>query len=408
LSSSYDLGPLAASIDVEVLSSHLTEVMLDEVYSHVIDPEVLRQLLTRATGEKLACLTDLLAAQISLDEIKAPAAVAFAEEVGRQGISEQILERSYRVGTEALWTWWMSAIEQHCEQTGDPVGRVVRASIPILFGFVDRTLFVALSAYHRALSQRHQTLEHRRVQLVDQVLDGTLVDLGVDAERFLGYAFDQHHLSAVLDRGDRAENKKLAAELKRACHANDLLVLDRGGAPTELWLGLRGPMTGAMRAALATRAEASRRRIAFGEATSGRRGFCVAMKSARSAAKIQAMLADNAPQVIWAKDVRIETLVLDNPDGARALVNNVLGTALEHGLLTTRVRETLDAWLVTGSYVGAAALLGVHEQTVRQRLHRLEEALGQSLHGRRTELHVALRLSILTLPPDRTLVRAAV
>ena len=118
------------------------------------------------------------------------------------------------------------------------------------------------------------------------------------------------------------------------------------------------------------------------------------------------MLADNAPHVIWAEDVRIETLAIDNPDGARALVNGVLGTALENGLLTTRVRETLDAWLVAGSYVGAAALLGVHEQTVRQRLHRLEEALGQSLQRRRTELHVALRLSMLTLPPDRARVRA--
>jgi DNA-binding PucR family transcriptional regulator len=80
-------------------------------------------------------------------------------------------------------------------------------------------------------------------------------------------------------------------------------------------------------------------------------------------------------------------------------VERVLGAALEGGLLTERVRETLEAWLVTGSYVGAAAMLGVHEQTVRQRLRRLEEALGRSLHDRRTELHVALRLSRLTFPP---------
>jgi DNA-binding PucR family transcriptional regulator len=110
------------------------------------------------------------------------------------------------------------------------------------------------------------------------------------------------------------------------------------------------------------------------------------------------MLSDAAPRVLWVDDVRIETLALNNPDGARGLVSSVLGTALERGLLTSRVRETLEAWLVTGSYVGAAAQLGVHEQTVRQRLHRLEEALGQSLHSQRTELHVALRISMLALP----------
>jgi hypothetical protein len=395
----YDLSPLAASIDVQQLSSHLTEVMLDEVYSHVIDPEILRPLLIPATAEKLACLSDLIAGRITLDEMEAPAALAFAEEVGRQGISEQTLERSYRVGIEALWDWWMSVVEQHCEQTGDPVVEVVRTSIPVLFGFVDRMLFVALAAYHRAVSQRSRTREYRRIQLVDQLLDGTLTDPAIDTERFIGYAFAQHHLAAVLVSGHRAEDKKFAAELKSAAHAAELLVLEPGAAPTELWLGFPTPVTGAMRSALASEAAVAGRRLAFGEPAQGLRGFRLAMNSARNAAKIQAMLADHAPQVAWAEDLRIERLALDNPDATRAFVNSVLGTALDRGLLTSRVRETLDAWLVTGSYVGAASLLGVHEQTVRQRLHRLEEALGQSVHARRTELHVALRLSLLKLLP---------
>jgi hypothetical protein len=396
----YDLSPLAASIDVEQLSSRLAEVMLDEVYSHVIDPELLRPLLIPATAEKLACLSELIAGRITLDEMEAPAALAFAEEVGRQGISEQTLERSYRVGIEALWDWWMSVVEQHCEQTGDPVVEVVRTSIPVLFGFVDRMLFVALAAYHRAVSQRSRTREYRRIQLVDQLLDGTLTDPGIDVERFIGYAFAQHHLAAVLVSGDRAEDRKFAAELKRAAQAVELLVLEPGPGPTELWLGFPTPVTGAMRSALASQAAAAARRLAFGEPAQGLEGFCVAMNSARNAATIQAMLADHGPQLAWAEDLRIEMLALDNPAATRAYVDSVLGTALDRGLLTSRARETLEAWLVTGSYVGAASLLGVHEQTVRQRLHRLEEALGQSLHARRTELHVALRLSLLTLPPD--------
>jgi sugar diacid utilization regulator len=202
----------------------------------------------------------------------------------------------------------------------------------------------------------------------------------------------------VLDAGDRAEDKKLADELKRASHAADLLVLERDGVPTELWLGLRTALSGATRAALAIRAASSGRRIAFGDVAPGLEGFRNSMSSARKAAAIQAMLGDNVPQVLWADDVRIETLALANPDGARALVSSVLGTALERGLLTRRVRETLEAWLATGSYVGAAARLGVHEQTVRQRLHRFEEAVGRPLHSRRTELHAALRLSMLALP----------
>jgi hypothetical protein len=399
-SATYDLAPLAAAVDVEALSARLTEVMLAEVYSDVIDPAVLRPLLAQATVEKLACLAELIAGSITLDEIEAPSALAFAEEVGRQGIPEQMLERSYRVGTEVLWDEWVVVVERHCEQTGDSVVDVVRASIPILFAFVDRTLFVALAAYHKALAARHQTREYRRARLVDQLLDGTLADPDAETERFIGYTLGQHHLAGVLDAGDWAEDQRLAGELKRACQATELLVLDRGGAPTEFWLGLRAPKTAATRSALQAGASASGRRIAFGATKPGLSGFRASTAAARNAAKIQAMLSDNAPLVVWAEDVLIEMLALNNSDGSRELVSGVLGLALDGGLLTTRVRETLEAWLVTGSYVGAAAMLGVHEQTVRQRLRRLEDALGRSLHDRRTELHVALRLSLLTFPPD--------
>ena len=395
-SATYELGPLVRSIDVDELASHLTEVILNQVFSHVIDAEILRPVLAQAMVEKLSCLTDLMAAAITLEDLNAPAALAFAAELGRLGLPEQVLERSYRAGIEALWTWWLNVVDEHCMDTGDSVADVVRASTPIFFGFVDRMLLICLDAHHRALSARHQTREHRRRRLVDQLLDGTLVNPGADAERLLDYAFAQHHLAAVLDGSDRAEGEKLAAELKRTSHAADLLVIERDGAATELWLGLRTPITRSIRSALTTHAATRSRRIAFGDAMPGPEGFRDSMNSARNAAEIQAMLSDAAPRVLWVDDVRIETLALNNPDGARGLVSSVLGTALERGLLTSRVRETLEAWLVTGSYVGAAAQLGVHEQTVRQRLHRLEEALGHSLHSRRTELHVALRISMLS------------
>ncbi len=393
-----DLSPLAEAIDVEALSARLSEVMLDEVYRHVVEPELLQPLLVEATTEKLGCLGTLIAGETSLEQLRAPSALAFAAEVGRQGIAEQMLERSYRVGNEALWSEWMNIIERHCEQTGDRVGDVVRASIPLVFGFVDRMLCVSLVSYHEAVAARHQSLANRRAGLVEQLLDGTLTVAGIDTERFIGYAFAHHHLAAVLESGDWSGDRQLAAELKRAAQAQDLLVLDRNGASTQLWLGLRAPITPAIRSALEARVASTSRRVAFGEVKPGLRGFRASASTAREAANVQAALAGNAPQVIWAEDILVEILALSNPNGARSLVGSVLGTALDRGLLTTRVRETLQAWLAAGSCVGAAASLGVHEQTVRQRLHQLEDALGHSLHERRTDLHIALRLSLLNFP----------
>jgi DNA-binding PucR family transcriptional regulator len=395
----YDLAAVSGAIDVELLGARVTEVMLAEVYGDTADPASLRPLLAQAMIQKLACLAELIAGTITLDEIHAPAALAFAAEVARQGIPEQMLERSYRVGTEALWDAWMVVVERHCEQTGEPLVDLVRASIPIVFGFIDRMLFASLASFHQAAATRRQSRGFRRARLVEQILDGTLADPAPETERFIGYRLELHHVAVVLDAGDWAEDQRLANELKAAARAADLLVLERGGAPTEFWLGLRAPLTPARRAALHAPAVASGRRIAFGEAIPGLAGLRASTTAARGAARIQMMLADDASQVVWADDVLIEMLALGNTDGAGELVGRVLGLALDRDLLTGRTRETLEAWLVTGSYVGAAAMLGVHEQTVRQRLRRLEDALGRSLHNRRTELHVALRLSRLSFPP---------
>ena len=87
-----DLAPLAEAIDAEALGAHLTEVMLDEVYRHVVEPELLHPLLAEAMTEKLGCLANLIAGETTLEQLRAPSAVAFAAEVGRQGIAEQILE----------------------------------------------------------------------------------------------------------------------------------------------------------------------------------------------------------------------------------------------------------------------------------------------------------------------------
>lgn len=52
-------------------------------------------------------------------------------------------------------------------------------------------------------------------------------------------------------------------------------------------------------------------------------------------------------------------------------------------------RQTLRAWFAVGHN---AAALGVHEQTVAQRLRAVEERTGRPVASRRAELETALRL----------------
>lgn len=393
----YDLAPLVKGVDVEALAERLTEAMIEQVYSDVADPAALRAPLLDATVEKLGCLTALIAGTTTLERMRPASSLAFAARVGRLGVAEATFERSYRVGQAALWEWWMTVVERHCDRTGDSVPEVLRPSIPLLFGFVDRMLFLSLAAYHQAVAERHQSREHRRARVVEQLLDGSLEEPGADAERFIGYALRQLHLAAVLDRGDRAADHRLAEELRAAAGASAVLTLDRTTGTSAVWLGLERPPAGAAMTAVEAAVRRSGRRVAFGDPQPGLAGFRASHADAMAARAVQELSGAAAAPATWAREVRVEMLALRCPEAARALVEAELGPVLHGGLLTDRVGETLDAWLVTGSNVGAASLLGVHEQTVRNRLRRVEEALGHGLISRRTELHVALRLSRLDL-----------
>jgi DNA-binding PucR family transcriptional regulator len=99
-----------------------------------------------------------------------------------------------------------------------------------------------------------------------------------------------------------------------------------------------------------------------------------------------------ADRCLSARRLRLEMLLLDDPVSARTFVEDELGALAADTERAGRTRDTLLAWLACGSQAQAAIELGVHENTVRQRVRYAAEELGDALAERRTELLVALRL----------------
>jgi DNA-binding PucR family transcriptional regulator len=91
-------------------------------------------------------------------------------------------------------------------------------------------------------------------------------------------------------------------------------------------------------------------------------------------------------------DVMLDLLLLRDARLAEDFVNRTLGSLAAATPEAARLCETVDTWMRHGSHVAAAEDLGVHEQTVRNRLARAETLVGGSLRVRRTEVEVALRL----------------
>jgi DNA-binding PucR family transcriptional regulator len=123
---------------------------------------------------------------------------------------------------------------------------------------------------------------------------------------------------------------------------------------------------------------------------------------------VQRALGAESARCVWAHEVRLEALLLNDEDRAREFLADELGRLGAPEACAARLRETLLAWLATGSHVSAAAMLRVHENTVRNRIRAAEALLGTPLMGRRTELQVALRLErVLNAPQAEQLAGAA-
>jgi DNA-binding PucR family transcriptional regulator len=117
------------------------------------------------------------------------------------------------------------------------------------------------------------------------------------------------------------------------------------------------------------------------------------LESARRATIALRIAAET--QLVDADEHLAELLLLSNPRLAADLVERRLAPLSELApARRDRLLETLRAWLDAHGEVRAAAeALHVHTQTVRYRLERLRELLGDALDdpGSRLELALALR-----------------
>ena len=130
--------------------------------------------------------------------------------------------------------------------------------------------------------------------------------------------------------------------------------------------------------------------LAFGEDAAGTGGFVQSHEQARRAER--AGRRSGRPITHYA-DVALESLAAVDEDAATAFVARELAGLDGDDVRSTRLRQTLRAWFAAGhNAAAAAAALGVHEQTVAQRLRTVEERTGRPVAARRAELETALRL----------------
>jgi DNA-binding PucR family transcriptional regulator len=238
-----------------------------------------------------------------------------------------------------------------------------------------------------------------------QVIDALLSGEPVDAERAsgrLGYELSRNHLAFALwaddphGRGDvaLAMIERAAVQLVSSLGTGAPLLVPRARLCLAGWIGLRGDdqIVGLEHAHMDVRSFPTVL-AAFGSPGVGVAGFARSHREAFHARRIAQLTQQRAGTVTQYDTVALAALASTDVGEARQFVRDELGQLLGDDDQSVRLNATLRVYLEENmSPSRASRRLGVHENTITNRIRAAQELLPHPIEQRTCELQVALRL----------------
>ena len=306
--------------------------------------------------------------------------------VGAQVVAEvgelKLLLSGYRVAQMSLWDAWLELVEGSVDSAGERQ-QLLRHGSEYFFRYAGLLSDYVADIYQRELEQSVRSGEQRRVHAIRALLEGgSLVGAQLDVD------LEQHHVGVVA-WGEEGRGRPRAGRGARPPAADDraaeqeLVGLDQRHTRARSFSG------GGSEALPAGRLGAARDR-ARGLRRSG------LPRHQPPGPEGPRWIARNLDRpVVHYGDVAVEALASENHDDARAFVANELRGIDDDSPTSQRIRETIVAYFAADhNAASAAAALGIHHQTVANRLRVAEERLGHPVGARRVELETALRLRL--------------
>ncbi|NEW57191.1 hypothetical protein GV794_16220 [Nocardia cyriacigeorgica] len=335
----------------------------------------------------------------TIDPVLPEQAHAFARTVARRGFELRLLLRTYNVGLAAVLDFFTDALDQR--PTPYPIERVV-----MLRMFERATQWVGASVEtltETYMEERERVLRaalNRRTETVRALLAGDDIDVEQASTR-LGYRLNQQHLGVVLWADEPAESggdgemsgllDRVTARLAAELGSNRVLTVASGASSMWAWIGLDAQQGVAPAAEVVARVVEAPVRIAFGVPGDRVTGFRRSHAEAMAARHVAERGAGDGPRVTAYREVEVAYLAGVDEAAMRALIARELRALARRDANAARLRETLHAYLrCQHSPEAAAKQLGVHKNTVRYRIQRIEELLGHPIDQRALPLQTAL------------------
>jgi hypothetical protein len=327
-----------------------------------------------------------------------PASLTAPRQTGReraqQGAPLPEILRAYRLGFGFLW----ERILAEARESGEDSLNALLDTATSIWELADDYALALTDAYRQALAEQMITADRRRSALVAALITGPVSDRDTAWEiaKLLDFPYDGCFLLVA------AETAMIGAEalpgLEDRLRGLDVASAWRSQPGYEvavLSCGRRRPVeavTEAVREVVTGRAGISPEYPRLDGTPRAMRFAHVALES----------MPDGSAGARRLDDTPIGELVMSNLDVTRRVVQRILRDVLtlpddERSTLLT----TAEAWLdCHGSAAAAGRALFCHENTVRYRMHRLEEHLGRTLDDPRTVADLATALQAVRIFPE--------
>ena len=397
-----DTGPVLSSREAKNLAtallsnvSELADAMLQYILERlpeVVTDDEVRGLTLGSCSSNLEAALSMVRHGIDVSAAQAPVtALEHARAMAARGHSVDVMLRFYRLGHE-FFVEQLSAVLRASERDSSKALTMFIELERFALRYIDLISSQVALEYVATLSKRQNQARIERADTVRALLAGEPVDL-VRAERVLAHRLTGKHLALICWSDELGRDlEKAAQRIASTVGTCRALAIPDGPKALWAWLGVTGHLPHEP-ASTALEGTDPHIHIAFGSVRVGADGFRVSHHEATRARRIAELRLHDGQTAVHFRDIALADALSNDLDTARRLVESELGGLAEDTSAAHDERATLLALLNSrGSLAAAAHRLGIHRNTVLQRLRRAEQKIGRSSMERVAETHAALVL----------------
>ena len=386
--------------DVDEISGAIASAIADQVLGLAEDPETTDDVRRRSRPMLLEYAASFRSGTPP-ESIEIPSQyLGFVRALARRAVPLSVALRVNGLGLRILLAACVERLGK-CGLSADDLLLATRELVRHAFAFHEAQNLRLGDEYRAAREIWIHSAEAVRRTTVDGVLADKPVDLDSVA-RALGYDLRRHHLALVLwARADQngvsvlPQLERTATEIADRLGSTKPLTLAAGAGMLWTWIGSERQFVHDA-SSVAASVCASQLWAAVGEPAFGLRGFRQSHSEATLAARVARLGDKPAGTITRFRDVGLAAAVVHDLVRARRFVQEELALLSADDEESERLRATLRiSREENGSRIATACRLGVHPNTVSNRLRVCWDLLDQSPVSGQLELDIALKLAAL-------------